>query len=81
MDTDAQRRHPGIADRIFAGTRLQPSDFRVGKAKLPDPAEVDMKPCSCQLSKAELEDELDMPGWSPNQVRNAFVRPFVAKNS
>ena len=28
-----------------------------------------------QLSKAEKEEEIDMPGWTLEQVRKAFMRP------
>ena len=51
------------------------------KAKLPKPVEVNMKPSSYQPTKAEMEEEFDMPGWSLDQVRETFMRPFVAKNS
>jgi len=51
------------------------------KATLPAPVEVDMKPSSYQPSKAEMEEEIDMPGWSRDQVRETFMRPFVPKNS
>ena len=50
-------------------------------AKLPDPVEVDMKPSSYQPSKAELEEEIDMPGWSFDQVREDFLRSFVTRDS
>lgn len=51
------------------------------QAKLPDPVEVDVKPHTYQPSKAEMEEEIDMPGWSLDQVREVFMRPFVARNS
>ena len=56
-------------------------DEQTGQAKLPDPVEVDMKPSSCQPSKAELAEEIDMPGWFLDQVREVFMRPFVARDS
>ena len=51
------------------------------KAKLPDPVVVDMKPSSYQPSKAEMDEEFDTPAWTPEQVRQIFMRPFVAKDS
>lgn len=51
------------------------------QAKLPDPVEVDVKPHTYQPNKAEMEEEIDMPGWSLDQVREVFMRPFVARNS
>ncbi len=51
------------------------------KAKPPDPAEIDMPPSSYQPSKVEFEEEIDMPGWSLDQVHDTFMRPFMARNS
>ena len=51
------------------------------KATLPDPLEVNMKPHSYQPSKAEMEEEIDMPGWSMDRVRKTFMRPIVTKKS
>ncbi len=28
-----------------------------------------------------MEEEIDMPGWSLDQVRETFMRPLVAKDS
>ena len=33
------------------------------------------KDCTYQPSKAEKEEEIDMPGWTLEQVRKAFMRP------
>ena len=51
------------------------------KAALPDPVRVEMKPSSYQPCKAEMEETIDMPGWSLDQVRDTFMRPFMAKKS
>ena len=50
------------------------------KQKLPDPVEVEMKPPTYQPSKAEKEEEFDMPGMTDDQVRTAFMRPIKVKN-
>lgn len=55
--------------------------MKSGRRNRPIPMEANMKPSSYQPSKAKLEEEVDMPGWSSDQVRNAFMRQFVAKNS
>jgi len=47
------------------------------KARLPGPTGMDMKPSSYQPGKAEMEEEIDMPGWSLDRVRAAFMRPFL----
>ena len=49
------------------------------KQKLPDPVEIDMKPPTYQPSKAEMEEEFDMPGMSEKQARSAFMRPVKTK--
>ena len=41
----------------------------------------EMKPSSYQPNKAELEEEFDMPGWSRDQLRKAFMRPLKARQS
>lgn len=51
------------------------------KADLPTPVEVDMKPSSYQPTKAEMEEKFNTPGWSLDQVRNVFMRPFVTKKT
>ena len=51
------------------------------KANLPDLVEVDLKSSSYQPSKAVMDEEIDMPGWSFDQVRETFMRPFMAKES
>ena len=35
-----------------------------------------VKPATYQPSKAELEEEFDMPGWSPVQLRENVLRPI-----
>lgn len=49
------------------------------KAKLPDPVELVLKPSSYQPSKAEMEEEFDMPGLSLDEIRAAFFRPFAIR--
>ena len=44
-----------------------------------DPTPLTLKPSTYQPNKAELEEEQDMPGWSLEQVREAFFRPFRVK--
>lgn len=51
------------------------------KAKLLDPVEVDMKPSTYQPSKADMEEEIDMSGRSPDRIRETFMRPFLTKDS
>lgn len=51
------------------------------KAKLLDPVEVDMKPSTYQPSKADMEEEIDMPRRSPDRIRETFMRPFMTKDS
>jgi len=46
------------------------------KQPTPKPMELVLKPSSYQPSKAEMEEEFDMPGLSLNEIRAAFFRPF-----
>ena len=48
-------------------------------AKIHKPVELDVKPCDYQPSKADMEEEIDMPGMSIDQIRKAFFRPFRPK--
>ena len=41
-----------------------------------EPTPLPMPPPGYQPSKAELEEEFDMPGLSDEQVRERFFRPF-----
>ena len=66
---------------ITKGKQIMAEADKTGQAKLPVPAKVDMKPSSYQPSRAELEEEIDMPGWSLGQVREVFMRPFVGRDS
>ena len=50
------------------------------KAVVPNPVEIDLTPSSYQPSKAEMEEEINMPGRSLDQVRDTFVRPFAPKS-
>ena len=40
------------------------------------PTPVRLPPPGYQPSKAEMEEEVDMPGLSDEQVRERFFRPF-----
>ena len=53
-------------------TRAKPSKRR----ELPVPREIDMPPRDYQPSKAEREEECDMPGADLETVRRAFFRPI-----
>ena len=43
---------------------------------IPEPATLELAPSDYQPSKAELEDEFDMPGMTMDEVRQTFRRPF-----
>lgn len=43
---------------------------------IPEPRPLELAPTDYQPSKAELEEEFDMPGMSMDEVREAFRRPF-----
>lgn len=43
---------------------------------LPDPVDLPMPPAGYQPSKAEQEEEIDMPGMTDQQLRETFFRPF-----
>ena len=47
----------------------------VKKSPIPKPA----NPAHHQPTKAELEEEIDMPGMSMEQVREAFLQPAREK--
>ena len=49
------------------------------KRKLPEPRAVDLPQRAYQPSKAELEEEFDMPGAGLKKVRAAFFRPFTVR--
>ena len=48
------------------------------KAKAPESKRpvIELAPSEYQPSKAELEEEIPLPGASLAQVRRAFLRPF-----
>ena len=46
------------------------------RVPIPDPVDLPMPPRGYQPSKAEQEEEIDMPGMSEKQLREAFFRPF-----
>ena len=43
---------------------------------IPEPRTVTLPPKGYQPSKADLEEEFDMPGMSDQQLRETFFRPF-----
>ena len=43
---------------------------------IPEPATLELAPTDYQPSKAELEEEFDMPGMTMDEVRETFRRPF-----
>ena len=43
---------------------------------IPEPRAVEMKPPDYQPSKAEIEEEFDMPGLSESEAFEAFFRPI-----
>ncbi len=47
------------------------------KVKIPKPRNVTLKPRTCQPSKKELEETMDMPGMSEKEIREIFL--FQAK--
>ena len=44
--------------------------------KVPDPVPLELPPEGYQPSKAEQEEETDMPKMTRAQVRRTFLRPF-----
>ena len=45
-------------------------------AHIPEPVTVTLPPKDYQPSKAELEEEFDMPGMSEQEIRETFFRPL-----
>ena len=45
-------------------------------AHIPEPRTLTMPGNEHQPTKAEMEEEMDMPGMSTDQVRLTFFRPF-----
>ena len=43
---------------------------------VPEPRDLSMPPEGYQPSKANQEEEFDMPGMSDQQIRETFFRPF-----
>ena len=44
------------------------------------PREIDLPPRDYQPSKAELEEEIDMPEADMDTIRAAFGRPFIIRS-
>ena len=47
-----------------------------GPARVPEQKTMVLPPKDYQPSKADTEEEIDMPGMSDKQVREMFFRPF-----
>ena len=45
-------------------------------ARIPEQKAMVLPPKDYQPSKAEMEEEIDMPSMSDKQVRETFFRPF-----
>lgn len=45
----------------------------------PTPVEIELPPRGYKPTKAELEEEFDMPGASMERIRKAFFRPVRVK--
>ena len=45
-------------------------------ADIPPPRTITLPPADYQPSKAEMEEEIDMPGMDDEQIRRTFFRPF-----
>ena len=43
---------------------------------IPGPRTLELAPTDYRPSKAELEEEFDMPGMTMDEVRGVFRRPF-----
>ena len=54
------------------------SDPLVQQARqpIPEPRPLKLAPTDYQPSKADLEEEIDMPGMTDTQLRDTFFRPF-----
>ena len=46
-------------------------------ARIPEQKTMVLPPKDYQPSKAEMDDGIDMPGMSDEQVRETFFRPFT----
>ncbi len=46
---------------------------------IPEPRTITLKDRRYQPSKAELNEEIDMPGMSEDELRDTFFRPFKVK--
>ena len=49
------------------------------KQPIPEPVEIEIRESTYQPSKAEHDEEHDMPGMSVEAMRAAFMRPFKFK--
>ncbi|MCY4261008.1 MAG: hypothetical protein OXC91_12205 [Rhodobacteraceae bacterium] len=46
---------------------------------IPEPRTITVRDRRYQPSRAELEEEIDMPGMTEEELRNTFTRPFTVK--
>ncbi len=46
---------------------------------IPEPRTITVKDRRYQTSKAELEEEFDMPGMTEKELQDTFFRPFKVK--
>ena len=46
------------------------------RVPISEPVELPMPPGGYQPSKADMEEEIDMPDMSDEQLRKTFFRPF-----
>ena len=44
--------------------------------RIPAPRDMTLPPKDYQPNKAEMEEEIDMPGMSDQELRETFFRPF-----
>ena len=44
---------------------------------IPEPTPLELSPTDYQPSKADLDEEFDMPGMTMDEVRETFRRPFT----
>jgi len=49
------------------------------RSTVEQPTDIELQPPTYQPKKVELEEEQDMPGWSFEQVKATFFKPFRVK--
>ncbi|MXY32752.1 MAG: hypothetical protein F4Y60_01410 [Boseongicola sp. SB0664_bin_43] len=53
---------------------------QLANVELPDPVEITLKPSSYQPSAADMEEEIDMPGMSLDEIRSTSFRPLTVRH-